>query len=560
MARLPTFDTDCKIFFDGDAVPARRGEPVAAALLAAGRLLVSRSAKYHRPRGAFCLTGSCGSCLVRAGGLPNQRACRTPCEDGLSVETQNALPTAAHDLLGAIDLVYPHGLDHHHLMTWSAVANRAAVAISRRLAGIGELPDPDALAAERAAGPAAEERFDALVVGAGPAGLAAAEALAEVGRRVLVADAEPAAGGRLRCRYDLPGEPDLAWVARVAAKVTAAGGEIAVRTTVLGLWRDGGSPLAALDAEAPPAPAPSRPPRARRRLRPAAIRSRPRAEDGDRPGVYGGRGLAVALAEHGIVPGRRAVVVGDGAEPDALAAPLAAAGMEVRRLTGTDGARVLGRARVRALETAGERILCDVVAIATPPAPSTELARELGAEVVLDPEAGVFALRVSEDGRTGVPGLFAAGEVTGAMDAARAARGGPARGGGGAVTKTIVCTCEDVLVDEVRRAFAAGNRDLESVKRYTGFGTGPCQGKSCLALVARELLRLGATPGEVIPSRSVRPTARCRSARSRRSIPTRCRSTRASPVEPAEARTPASRPPRSPRAPTSSSSGAASWG
>ena len=197
---------------------------------------------------------------MRAGGLPNQRACRTPCEDGLSVETQNALPTAAHDLLGAIDLVYPHGLDHHHLMTWSAVANRAAVAISRRLAGIGELPDPDALAAERAAGPAVEERFDALVVGAGPAGLAAAEALAEVGRRVLVADAEPAAGGRLRCRYDLPGEPDLAWVARVAAKVTAAGGEIAVRTTVLGLWRDGGSPLAALDAEAPPAPAPSRPP------------------------------------------------------------------------------------------------------------------------------------------------------------------------------------------------------------------------------------------------------------------------------------------------------------
>jgi len=423
MARLPTFDTDCTIFFDGDAVPARRGEPVAAALLAAGRPLISRSAKYHRPRGAFCLTGSCGSCLVRAGGLPNQRACRTPCEDGLSVETQNAMPTAAHDLLGAIDLVYPHGLDHHHLMTWSAVANRAAVAISRRLAGIGELPDPDALAAERAAGPAAEERFDALVVGAGPAGLAAAEALAEVGRRVLVADAEPAAGGRLRCRYDLPGEPDLAWVARVAAKVTAAGGEIAVRTTVLGLWRDGGSPLAALDAEAPP--------RRLRLVRPARVvvatgghPQPPALEDGDRPGVYGGRGLAVALAEHGIVPGRRAVVVGDGAEPDALAARLAAAGMEVRRLTGTDGARVLGRARVRALETAGERILCDVVAIATPPAPSTELARELGAEVVLVPEAGVFALRVSEHGRTGVPELFAAGEVTGAMDAARAARTG----------------------------------------------------------------------------------------------------------------------------------------
>jgi sarcosine oxidase subunit beta len=67
------------------------------------------------------------------------------------------------------------------------------------------------------------------------------------------------------------------------------------------------------------------------------------------------------------------------------------------------------------------------------------------------------------------------------------------------VGKTLVCGCEDVTVEEVRRAFAAGHRDMESVKRFTGFGTGPCQGKSCLALVARELLRLGATPGEIAP-------------------------------------------------------------
>jgi sarcosine oxidase subunit beta len=76
--------------------------------------------------------------------------------------------------------------------------------------------------------------------------------------------------------------------------------------------------------------------------------------------------------------------------------------------------------------------------------------------------------------------------------------------------KTIACACEDVTVDEVRRAFAAGHRDLESVKRYTGLGTGPCQGKSCLALAVRELLRLGATPGEAAPFTArppVRPVA-----------------------------------------------------
>ncbi|BDG01736.1 FAD-dependent oxidoreductase [Anaeromyxobacter oryzae] len=67
------------------------------------------------------------------------------------------------------------------------------------------------------------------------------------------------------------------------------------------------------------------------------------------------------------------------------------------------------------------------------------------------------------------------------------------------MTKQLACACEDVSLDEVRRAFALGHRDLESVKRYTGFGTGPCQGKSCLALVVRELLRLGATPAEIVP-------------------------------------------------------------
>ncbi|HEX8910627.1 MAG TPA: FAD-dependent oxidoreductase [Anaeromyxobacteraceae bacterium] len=72
--------------------------------------------------------------------------------------------------------------------------------------------------------------------------------------------------------------------------------------------------------------------------------------------------------------------------------------------------------------------------------------------------------------------------------------------------KTLLCACEDVTRDEVERAFRAGHRDLESVKRYTGFGTGPCQGKSCLALVARELLRLGATPAEVAPF-TIRPPA-----------------------------------------------------
>ena len=40
-------------------------------------------------------------------------------------------------------------------------------------------------------------------------------------------------------------------------------------------------------------------------------------------------------------------------------------------------------------------------------------------------------------------------------------------------------------------AIARGHTDIESLKRYTGFGTGWCQGKSCVALCARELAARG---------------------------------------------------------------------
>ncbi|MEM6954211.1 MAG: (2Fe-2S)-binding protein [Myxococcota bacterium] len=60
--------------------------------------------------------------------------------------------------------------------------------------------------------------------------------------------------------------------------------------------------------------------------------------------------------------------------------------------------------------------------------------------------------------------------------------------------KILLCRCEDVTLHALEVAVERGHRDLESVKRYTGFGTGWCQGKQCTALCARELIRLG---GEV---------------------------------------------------------------
>ena len=61
------------------------------------------------------------------------------------------------------------------------------------------------------------------------------------------------------------------------------------------------------------------------------------------------------------------------------------------------------------------------------------------------------------------------------------------------MAKVMVCRCEDVTLHELTDAIERGHDDLESLKRYTGFGTGWCQGKSCVALCARILAEKGGT-------------------------------------------------------------------
>ena len=67
--------------------------------------------------------------------------------------------------------------------------------------------------------------------------------------------------------------------------------------------------------------------------------------------------------------------------------------------------------------------------------------------------------------------------------------------------KHLVCRCEDVTLEELEHAVSLGHDDIESLKRYTGFGTGWCQGKGCLAVCARHLARLGGNPGQGITPR-----------------------------------------------------------
>ena len=73
--------------------------------------------------------------------------------------------------------------------------------------------------------------------------------------------------------------------------------------------------------------------------------------------------------------------------------------------------------------------------------------------------------------------------------------------------KTLFCRCEDVTLSEIEHAFDEGHHDIESLKRYTGFATGWCQGKQCLVLCARFLAdRTGSLPeAPVTPRPPIHP-------------------------------------------------------
>ena len=72
--------------------------------------------------------------------------------------------------------------------------------------------------------------------------------------------------------------------------------------------------------------------------------------------------------------------------------------------------------------------------------------------------------------------------------------------------KVLVCRCEDVTLVDVEQCFALGYFSVEEVKRYTGLGTGPCQGRECMVPCALLCAAAGARPPvEVAPFTSRPP-------------------------------------------------------
>jgi sarcosine oxidase subunit alpha len=119
------------------------GDTVASALYASGLRIFTRSIKYHRARGLFCVSGRCANCMVNVDGKPNVRACVEPIREGTTVKHQNAWPSLDHDLYSSIEMLEGFMPVGYHYKTfinfpWEWERVRGSM---RKVAGLGSLDD-----------------------------------------------------------------------------------------------------------------------------------------------------------------------------------------------------------------------------------------------------------------------------------------------------------------------------------------------------------------------------------------------------------------------------------
>jgi sarcosine oxidase subunit alpha len=527
--------------FDGRGLTGYAGDTLASALLASGVHLVARSARYRRPRGILTAGPEEPSALVQleAGGItePGARATQVELYEGLEAYSQAGWPSLGADLGEVADHLAPAGLGHR--VRWPVPLSMRGERWLRRRAGGRAPARPDPARYERR-----HAHCDVLVVGAGPAGLAAALAAARTGARVILADERPQPGGRLLDERADPedGRSAAEWV-RAAVAELAAAPEVRrlARTTV---FRYGDHNFLSAVERVTDHLGPFADPRVPRqrlwkiRARQVVLATgaieRPALFDGnDRPGIMLAGAVRTYVGRYAVRPGSRAVVVTAGDDAYRTALDLVAVGVEVaavvdRRpaggvlaeraraagievLAGATVSRTRGRRRVRAIEVAPAGrdrrwIECDLVAMSEGWIPAVHLFSQSRGRLRWDesiaahvPDAAVQPVR-SVGACAGVFELVR-GLADGLAAGAEAARGcgfgdgvappmpllahaspspvaapPPPRVAPG--RRAFVDFQTDVTVEDVRLAVASGFDLVEHLKRYTGAGTGPDQGKT----------------------------------------------------------------------------------
>src|SRR5215831_15406482 len=531
--------------FDGERLQGLKGDTLASALLANGIHLVGRSFKYHRPRGIMTIGSDEPNALVRVAHYPslqtpNTRATEIELHDGLEVLSQNRWPSLRHDLGAVADLLsplVPAGFYYKTFMWPKRAWDQLYEPAIRAVAGLGRAPTaPDTSRYT--------QRFahcDVLVIGAGPAGLAAASAAAECGARVMLCDEQFEFGGSLLSEPNarVMGEDAWAWVKEAVSRLAARQSvTLLPRTTAFGFFRDNMVGLVECVNERDPTKPRERmwQIRAREVVFATGAIERPLVFPGnDRPAVMLAGAARAYLHRFGVKAGTRAVVVTGHDSAYRAALDLAAAGIEIAaivdlRATADEqlsaaaraaGVPILmnsaiggtsGRLRVNAVDIVDlytgrsgiRREQCDLVLMCQGFTPSVHLFSQSGGTLRFDDRLDAFVpgASVARERSAGacrgifelsavISDGFAAGE-----DAAKAAGfavvGSPPRPSaegsstGRAVAptssaftlKSFVDFQNDVTAKDIELAAREGFRAVEHIKRYTTAGMATDQGKT----------------------------------------------------------------------------------
>jgi heterotetrameric sarcosine oxidase alpha subunit len=530
--------------FDGKRYTGFQGDTLASALLANDVRLVGRSFKYHRPRGILSAGSEEPNALVelRSGARrePNTRATVVELYDGLDAASQNRWPSLRFDFLSLTAPLAPFmsaGFYYKTFMWPASFWEKVYEPFIRRAAGLGRAagqPDPDHY--EKA-----NLYCDVLVIGAGPAGLAAALAAGRSGARVVLCDESFELGGRLLSeRCEIAGAPATEWVAAAAAELAAMPDvKVMPRTTVFGVY-DGGTYGALERVSDHLSEPPAFQPRqrywqivAKRAVLASGAIERPLVFGGnDRPGVMLAGAVRTYINRFGVMPGRQNVIVTTGDDgwrtaDDVLqtggtiaaivdarrevnpAIRAAADKAGVRVILGAQAKDVHGRTSISGLDVllesgVTEHVHCDLVAMTNGWNPAIHLTTHLGGKPAWDADraaflppqqlppglvvagaangTGTLSRAIAEGGEAGAAAAqdcgFAAQPLSPVSAEDREASSAPVWSPPPGSKKAFVDFQNDVTASDIKLAHTEGFRAVEHLKRYTTLGMATDQGKT----------------------------------------------------------------------------------